>query len=96
MSDESDYFKPQTVVGKNQEENPTEAFQYDGTGPCAQRIKYWVRDNGGRATDDNFNLTVETSTGVQAVKGTDWVVKVGPRRFQIFSQIVFIDLFMVR
>jgi hypothetical protein len=89
-----DEFGAKVVVGKNQNENPTEAFQYDGTAPCAQRMKYWIRDFGGRATDDNFNLMVETSTGLRAVQGTDWVVRVGPRRFQVFPQVVFIDLFM--
>jgi len=96
MSGDDDIFGAKTVVGKNTLENTTEAFQYDGTAPCAQRMKYWIRDYGGRATNDHFDLVVDTSTGNKKVEATDWVVKVGPRRFQVFSHVVFIDLFMVQ
>lgn len=96
MSDAPDMFNPVVIIGRNSEDNPTEALHFDGTADAFTQIKYWVRNAGGRTmTEPPSKLIVETIQGPLTPHAGDWVVMVGVRKFAIIPDVLFQHLFAI-
>lgn len=90
--DDTDIFETHTVIGKQER---VEAYRYDGTYQCANAMKHWIRENGGRAGINNYQLDVTTLQGLVTVQNEEWVINLGQKKFLVLTHEIFANVYQM-